>query len=141
MRFKITRNNGTGRLAVSRIFSQEVPSKLERECTKRHVYFIRLCLGFHPAWFCPLRTWGWEAVGLFNAQNPFTRTKVICRRFLKEKIAQTLIEINKKNQLKLIETNKNFKVLLGQITSTINTVKFLVCVFFFQFNNDLAIII
>ena len=33
--------------------------------------------------------------------------------------------------------NKNFKVLPGQITSTINTVKFIVYDFF-QFNNDLA---
>ena len=24
----------------------------------RHVFFIEFCLGFHPAWFCPLRTKG-----------------------------------------------------------------------------------
>ena len=34
------------------------------------------------------------------------------------------------------KTNRNFKELLSQITITINTVKFIVCVFFL-FNNDL----
>ena len=57
-------------------------------------------------------------------------TKVIYWRSLKEKIAQKLTEIK----------NKNFEVLLGQITNTINTVKFLVCAIF-QLNNDLAVII
>ena len=51
-------------------------------------------MGFHPAWFCPLGTGGWE--GLLNRQNPLGAAKVICRRSLMEKIAQTLIEIKNK---------------------------------------------
>ena len=39
------------------------------------------------------------------------------------------------------KTNKNFELLLGQITVTMNSLPFLLFVFFFQFNNDLAIII
>ena len=45
-------------------------------------------------------------------------------KFNKENIAQ-------RHSLKP-KTNRNFKALLGQITSTTNTVEFLVCVFFFS---------
>ena len=54
---------------------------------------------------------------------------------IKEKIAQALFEILKS------ETNKNFKVLLGQITSTMNIFVVVAVYVFFQFYNDLAIII
>ena len=47
--------------------------------------------------------------GLLNGQNLLSAAKVILLS-RKEKIAQTLFEIK-----------KNFKVLLGQITSTINS--------------------
>ena len=40
MRCKKTRNKGTGRLAVSCNFLQEVPSKFEIQCTKRDVFFV-----------------------------------------------------------------------------------------------------
>ena len=53
-----------------------------------------------------------------------TTTQIQNQKFLKlnkEKIAQ-------RYSLKP-KTNKNFKVLIGQIISTINTVEFLVCVF------------
>ena len=54
---------------------------------------------------------------------------------IKEKIAQALFEILKS------ETNKDFKVLLGQITSTMNIFVVVAVYVFFQFYNDLAIII
>ena len=54
---------------------------------------------------------------------------------IKEKIAQAFFEILKS------ETNKNFKVLLGQITSTMNIFVVVAVYVFFQFYNDLAIII
>ena len=54
---------------------------------------------------------------------------------IKEKIAQALFEILKS------DTNKNFKVLLGQITSTMNIFVVVAVYVFFQFYNDLAIII
>ena len=70
--------------------------------------------------------------GLLNGQDLLSVTKVICRWSLQEKIAGTLFEI---------KTNKNFKLLLGHITSTINNLSFFVVYVFFQFNNDLAMII
>ena len=52
-----------------------------------------------------------RAGGLLNRQNLLSVAKVICRWFLKEKIAQTLFESKK---------IKRLKVQLGQITSTMN---------------------
>ena len=37
---KTTRNEGTASLALSYIFLNKVSSKLEIQCTKRHVFFI-----------------------------------------------------------------------------------------------------
>ena len=73
MRCKTTRNKGTGRLAVSCILFQEVPSKPKIQCTKRNVFFVWFWLGFHPAWLCQLRTKG----DLLNGQNLLSVTKVI----------------------------------------------------------------
>ena len=45
MQCKTTRNKGTGRLAVSCIRLQEVPSKLEIQCTKDICIFHLILLG------------------------------------------------------------------------------------------------
>ena len=92
-----TRNTseGTGWLALSYIFYKKyITSKFEIECTKKHVFFTYLCLGFHPAWFCSLRTEGGGS--LLNGQNLLSVTKAVCWQSLKEKIAQTLTEIKNK---------------------------------------------
>ena len=68
---------------------------------------------------------------LLNGQSLLSTIKVVCWQSLKEKFLGHYLKS---------KTNKNFNVLLGQITNTINTVKFLVCVISL-FNNDLAIII
>ena len=72
------------------------------------------------------------AGSLLNRQNLLSVMKVICWRFLKEKIAQTLTEIRKEIRIS--------KCQLVRLQNTINTFKFFVCVIF-QFNNDFAIII
>ena len=93
-------------------------------------------MGFHPTWFCPLKTGRWGEGVYLTDKICYAWQKLFVDDFLiKEKIAQALFEILKS------DTNKNFKVLLGQITSTMNIFVVVAVYVFFQFYNDLAIII
>ena len=93
-------------------------------------------MGFHPTWFCPLKTGRWGEGVYLTDKIYYAWQKLFVDDFLiKEKIAQALFEILKS------DTNKNFKVLLGQITSTMNIFVVVAVYVFFQFYNDLAIII
>ena len=76
-------------------------------------------MGFHPAWFCPLRTGGVEGGGgLANGQNLLSVTKVVNDPVRKKLLGHYLKS----------KTNNNFQVLLGHHEQLVFFV--VVCVFF-----------
>ena len=61
-------------VAVSYKFLKEIPSKLETQCKRRHVFFIWFWFVFYPFWYCTLRV-GVDGGFLLNIQKSVTHGK------------------------------------------------------------------